>query len=427
MRKSILITILAALALSCGNDPTSNFEPLECTEGLADDTYPCRNIDLLAYVGLDQLPGDSLRLNDIWGWTDPSNGKEYALVGLNDGVAFVDISEPTNPEVVGKLEETKSVSQSSSNMPRRSSALHDDEEAKSDWRDFKVYEDHLYVVSDEQPHGMQVFDLTRLREGSDASTRFTEDYLYEEFGSAHNIAINTESGFAYAVGSDTYGGGLHIVDINNPQAPEFAGFHSDSTVGRNSTGYVHDTQCVIYNGPDPDYQNEEICINSSETHLTIANATQKDSTFTISAQTYEGNEYAHQGWLTEDQRYFLLGDELDELGDINRTHTYIWDLEDLDNPQLNGTYRSQESSIDHNLYVKGDYVYQANYSAGLRILSLENIAGGELREVAYFDTYPIHSRAEFAGAWSNYPFFDSGIVIVSDINNGLFVLEPQLP
>lgn len=394
--------------------------------------YPCNNIDLVGWVSPDDLMGeplsqnDPLILNDIWGWTDPAIGKEYALVGLNDGVTFVDLSTPSEPVVIGKLPEELNNGSGSAFNSATSGGGFDMRHEKSSWRDFKVYQNHLYVVSDAQPHGLQIFDLTRLRNVNNPPVEFTEDAHYDGFGKAHNIAINEETGFSYIVGSDTYGGGLHILDLQSPLNPQFVGFHSDSTVGHESTGYVHDAQCVVYEGPDTDYQGDEICMNSSETHLVVANVTDKENTTTISKATYDGNDYAHQGWLTEDQRYFLLDDELDEYHGGKNTTTYIWDMQDLDDPQLIGTHTSNLGSIDHNLYIKGDYVYQANYTAGLRILSLDNIASGKLSEIAYFDTFPDDDEVKFDGAWSNYPYFESGIVIVGDISNGLFILEPKL-
>ena len=182
----------------------------------------------------------------------------------------------------------------------------------------------------------------------------------------------------------------------------------------------------MYEGSDTDYQGGEICMNSSETHLVIANVTDKEQTETIAKSTYENNGYAHQGWLTEDHRYFLLDDEFDEAQNGINTQTYIWDIQDLDNPELIGVREANTPSIDHNQYIKDNYTYQANYTAGLRILSLDNIANGELEEVAYFDTFPSSDDRFFDGAWSNYPFFESGIIIVSDVSNGLFILNPTL-
>lgn len=408
-------------------DPTPR-GPSTCTSEATGEQFDCKDIDLLALLSPSDLLGDGV--NDIWGWTDPENGREYALVGMTDGVTIVDVTDPAAPVVLGSLTESApaSVAGGGSRAPTPL-LLHDDEEEgeKSSWRDLKVYNNHLFVVSDGQPHGMQVFDLTRLRNVQDPPVIFDHDFLYTEFGRAHNIAVNASTGYAYVVGSDTYGGGLHIIDLTNPLDPVFAGFHADSTVGRASTGYVHDTQCVNYTGPDNEYNGREVCFNSSETHLVIADVSNKDSTYTIAKSSYAGRSYAHQGWLTEDQQYFLLGDELDEnrLG-IN-TRTYIWDVSDLDNPTMIGTNDATTSSIDHNLYVKGSYVYQSNYTSGLRILDISDIQNGNLEEVAYFDTHPEDDTPQFDGSWSNYPYFQSGTVIVSDMSRGLFILRPQLP
>lgn len=439
--KAFYAIVLSALLMlgGCSDNPTQTQNPkqdtptpddssttspsLECTDGKAAGRYPCHNVDLLAKVPIDTLMAtpleDGLALNDIWGWTDPQTGKEYALVGLNDGVTFVDVSSPREPEVIGKLNEPDAVASTSGKA-----MLH--HEGKSSWRDFKVYKHYLYVVSDAQPHGMQVFDLAHLRDVEDPPVTFSEDALYTKFGNAHNIVINPDEPYAYVAGSNTFGGGLHIVDISSPLNPQLAGSQQDTDVGRDSTGYVHDAQCVTYHGPDEDYQGDEICMNSSETHLLIANVTDKQHTYTISKATYASATYVHQGWLTEDQRYFLLDDELDEWDDKKSTRTYIWDVRDLDNPKLIGTHHSNYASIDHNQYVKGNYVYQTNYTAGLHILSLDNVADGKLQEVGFFDTYPLNSRAEFRGTWSSYPYFKSGIVIVSDMTRGLFILKPTL-
>lgn len=408
---------------SSQNDDFTVEEPPPPSEApLCADLYPCQNVTLLANITPQELLGE--RLNDIWGWTDPQTGKEYALVGLTDRLTFVDISEPTEPVVLGTLPE----STNSTAGVGFSSNQHDeeDEEKAAPWRDIKVYKNHAYVVSDGQPHGLQIFDLTRLRNVSNPPVTFTEDVHFTDFGNAHNIAINEASGFAYVVGSNQVGGGLYILDISNPQDPVFVGSHADTTVGRASTGYVHDTQCVISSGPDTDYNGQEICFNSSETDFVIADVTDKQATQTIAASSYQGNEYAHQGWLTEDHRYFLLDDELDENNNFGPTTTYIWDVRDLDNPELIGRHESENFSIDHNQYIKGNFTYQANYTTGLRILDLSNIASGTLQEVAFFDTFPADDEAKFDGAWSNYPFFESGVVVVSDVSNGLFILSPEL-
>lgn len=366
-----------------------------CVGGMA-GPYACDEVDMMANMPLSTF--NASRTNDIWGWTDPMDGKEYVLLGLFNGTAFVDISDPENPVYLGKL-------------PTQA--------AGTTWRDIKVYQNHAFVVSEESGHGMQIFDLTELRSVVSPPVMFSNTAHYTQFGGAHNIVINEDSGYAYAVGTNTCAGGLHMINIQNPTSPANAGCFS-------TDGYTHDAQCVNYNGPDLDYSGAEICFNSNEDTLTIADVTNKAAPVQISRTGYAGSDYTHQGWLTEDQRYFLLGDEGDESQFGHNTRTYIWDLIDLDNPVLMGNYTGPNASIDHNMYIVGDYVFQSNYSSGLQILDISDIANANLSMVAFFDTYTTSNNANFAGTWSNYPFFESGYVAVSSRDEGLFILSPKL-
>ncbi len=366
-----------------------------CSGGLASG-YPCRNVDLMAFLPLSQIGGGNG--NDIWGWTDPLTGKEYAIMGRTSGTSFVDVSDPSTPVYLG-------------NLPPHAS--------NSTWRDIKVYANHAFIVSEATQSGMQVFNLTQLRNVSSPPVTFSETAWYSGFSNAHNLVINEDTGYAYAVGSNTCSGGLHMVNISNPTSPTSAGCFS-------SDGYTHDAQCVLYHGPDLDHQLKEICLNSNEDTLTIVDVTNKSAPAQLSRKTYSGVQYTHQGWLTEDHVYFLIDDELDESRNGHNTRTYIWNVSNLDNPALIGSYTSSVSAIDHNQYVKGNYSYQSNYRAGLRILDISDIANGNLTEAGYFDIYPSSDSPNFNGSWSNYPFFTSGIIVVSGIEQGLYVLRPNL-
>ncbi len=362
--------------------------------GKSTGTYPCRHIDLLSNITLDDF--DAQEGNDIWGWTEHVSGREFALMGLNNGLAFVDISDPYNPLYLGKL------------PPHSEDSL---------WRDVKVYKDHAFVVSEAPGHGLQIFDLKQLLTVTNPPVTFTETKHYGLFGNAHNIAINEASGYAYVVGNlDSCEGGLHMIDIREPTNPSFAGCFSQD-------GYTHDTQCVIYHGPDQRYQDHEICFNANEDTLTIVDVSDKKNPQQIKRKGYPGVSYAHQGWLTGDQRYFLMGDEWDEITNGHNSRTYIWDLANLQDPTIIGVYTAPLTAIDHNIYIHKGLVYEANYRSGLRILNGAQIASGQLSDVAYFDTYPSNNTPNFNGAWSVYPFFDSGNIIVSDIDRGLFVLR----
>ena len=366
---------------------------IPCSGGSAAG-YPCDGIDLMSFTPLSAM--SSSMANDIWGWTSPNTGSEYVLLGLSDGTAFFNIDDPVNPVYLGKL-------------PTHTSS--------SQWRDIKTYDNHAFIVSEAGSHGMQVFDLTQL-DGVTSPQTWSNTAHLNYFGSAHNIVINEGSGYAYAVGAGPCSGGLVSVDISTPSNPTFTGCFS-------SDGYTHDAQCVNYIGPDPQYQGKEICFNSNENTLTIVDVTDKSDMTQISRTPYSGSRYTHQGWLTEDHEYFLMNDELDESGNGHNTRTYIWDLRDLDNPVFLGSYTAPVASIDHNLYIKDNLAYCSNYSSGLRVLNIANIAAGNLSEFAYFDTYTSSNGANFNGTWSNYPYFDSGVIAVSGIDEGLFLLRLQ--
>ena len=257
-----------------------------CVDGFANE-YPCSNIDLDSFVSLEDMNGNSdVEGNDVWGWE--KDGRMFAIVGMSTGTAFVEVTDSINPIVIGSLP-THSVS--------------------SDWRDIKTYQDHAYIVSEAGNHGLQIFDMNELLTATPYTT-FTETNHYNRFQKAHNIFINEDTGYAYVVGSSSGSiqcdSGLHMIDLSDPANPDFAGCYSDR-------GYTHDVQCVVYNGPDSAHNRKEICFASNEGTMDIIDVTDKSNPVLLSVFSYFGAMYVHQGWLTEDQRYFLIDDELDDI------------------------------------------------------------------------------------------------------------------
>ncbi len=393
----VLVTSFMLLLTNCSNDDNNPIPEAEfpCVNGMSGG-YPCDGFDLLSEIPVEELGGPGAQGNDSWGWSDPDTGKEYALVCTTTGTAFVDLSDPSNPIFLGRLQ-TATVN--------------------SLWRDIKTYNNHAFIVSEAPGHGMQVFDLTRLRDVQNSPVTFTADATYTGFGSAHNIVINEESGFAYAVGSNTFNGGPHFVNIQNPTSPVAAGGYSDDA-------YSHDAQVVTYNGPDTEHIGKEILIGSNENEVVIVDVTDKNAPVQISTINYSNIGYTHQGWFTDNMEYFLVGDEIDEINFGGNSRTIVFDFTDLDNPVFHMDYLGPTGAIDHNGYVVGNTFYIANYTAGLRAVDISNIASGIMVESGSFDTYIPDNSTSFSGAWNIYPFFASGNIIISDIEGGLLIVKP---
>ena len=384
----------------CDSDFVNSNDPAAiCENGFA-GAYPCNDYDLMAHVPITTF--GALEGNDSWGWTDATTGNEYVLLATDANVAFIDITEPTNPIYLG-------------NVPT--------ETVSSSWRDVKVYKNHAFIVSEANNHGMQVFDLTRLRNVANPPETFTTDAVYTGVGSCHNIVINEEEGFAYLVGCNTFSGGPNFIDITDPKNPVSAG-------GYAADGYSHDAQVITYSGPDTDYTGKQIYIGSNGStsgtnKVVIIDVSDKANPQFIANISYSNSGYTHQGWFTENQQHFILGDELDEQFFGNNTKTMVFDFSDLDNPVLSSTYFGPTLAIDHNGYVKGNTYYLANYRAGLRVLDITNIAASSnaMTEVGYFDTFPSSDSANFNGVWNVYPYFESGNIVISDIEGGLFIVR----
>ena len=436
-------------------------------QGLASIEGPFENSLNMEYLG--QLTNAELGasplastgatyLSDIWGWTSPRRPyHEYAIVGHNSGVAFARITDPRNPVFLGHIPTI------------------DPDTQLNFWWDMKVFRDHVYFVSEVLGNGVGIFDLGRLdaMEGPPPDGTLAADARYTDQGllAAHNISINEETGFAYLSGAVKDAAadpgfrpeGMVILDLGGePLAPQEVG----QVLGRDT----HDAQVVCYRGPDQDHRVggkrcREIAFvfNGSDRTLGIYNVSRKrvidvseDTSITLSETTYAGASFTSQGWLTDDHAFLVMGDEADEIlslmdpldPDLPATaRTYVWNLQDLDAPMMASRFDSPAASIDHNLYVRTDlasgreFVYQANYTAGIRVTELQRFGApgagqiAELAEVAHMDTER-RLRAEimtlnfniFEGTWGVYPFFPrSDSIIASDGLNGLVIMRLDLP
>ena len=415
MRRSALFYVVAGLVFGASllfstasvAQTTLVGQRIACVEGMA-DAFPCEGVDLLSVLKPEDLGAREENtthvLNDLWGWSDPESPLEVALVGRTDGTSFVDVTDPFNPVYLG-------------NLPRRVGTN------PTSWRDIKVHANHAFIGADSAPNsGVQIFDLTQLRSFSGTPQEYEPTAVYDGVSRLHNLYINEATATLFIVGADggnVCGRGLHMVDISEPTSPSLSGCFSHLGTGRQLDGYTHDTQCIVYDGPDSDYEGREICFSSNETHVSIADVTDKDAPEAISSASYPNVAYAHQGWLSADRHYFFQGDELDENnGLVSFRRTLVWDVQDLDDPVLAAEYSAPGTSIDHNMYVVGDRLYQSNYVDGLQVLDISNPE--QPVEIASFDTHP--ASGKWSGSWSNYPFFRNGAIAVSSSHFGLFMV-----
>lgn len=366
-----------------------------CIGGFVNGEWPCHKVELLSHVP-NSMTGN-YAANDLWGWTDPVDGREYVLLGKRNGTWFIEVTSPYSPRLVGKLP-TLGL-------------------ANSLWRDIKVVGETMVVVSEATNSRLQVFDLTRLRNhtASAPPITFSTDTVLLGFSKAHNVAVAPDVPQVFVCGSDGTGG-LLVYDFSDPDNPAIVGSWNEA--------YVHDAHIIRYQGPDSAHTDRLIAAVSCATDFRVLDVTDPGDITEIGAAAHQPHGYIHQGWFSPDHRHFFLGDETDEtLGLVGGTHTYVWDMSDLSVPVLLQSVDLGTEGTDHNIYVRGSFLFQSNYSDGFRLQSFEEESDTLLRERAYFDTKPDVEGAGFAGSWSNYPYFNSGTIAVSDQSDGLFLVR----
>lgn len=429
--------------------------------------FSCSNMDMLSFVTIAELGSESATkfshycgyepgldyINEVWGYE--SSTKKYAIAGLCDGTSFVDITNARKPIVLGFLEQA-------GKLP-----------GGGWWRDIKVVNDIAYIGAEPQNSGIQIFDLKRLdflprpdEEGSEPLTRdevprLEADGHIDTIGASHNIIEFPEEGKVLVVGinDDTSacesdnGETVAILDVSvDPFDPSIDCLELGSILNledqppyaktNSHPGYVHDGQCFIYNGPDTKFTDTPMCIFFAETEIGIYDMMNREL---ISTFTYPGATYVHQGWVSTDFTTLYVNDEMDEEcrsglllqcrglrgGPDAYPITRIFNITSLENVGEPREFVNTKShpSIDHNLYVKDNYIYSANYEAGARVYKIEE--DKSLREVAHFDVSNdcndiVNCNDPFGGTWTHYPYSDPSTTIASNGYYGLSVFRVRL-
>jgi choice-of-anchor B domain-containing protein len=357
-------------------------------------TFPSNGVTLLSWISLPDFGvptgGNG---NSCYGYTSPS-GREYALMGLSTGTAFVEITQPGNPVIVAQKTGPTSL-----------------------WRDVRTFQHWAYCVS-EGGGGIQVFDLVNIDSGVVTLVNTIND---DSTSATHTITINQTSGYLYRSGGGNSGTtGLRIYNLNpNPAAPQRVGTWSDR--------YCHETSVFNYtSGPAAGKEIAYVCggLNGgfNSTGVYVVDVTNHAAPTTIKYITYPNAQFCHQIWPSADMQWLYSDDELD---DENLGITSVMRVFNNSNPlnvTFTGTYTNGNTSVDHNLYTKNNTIFQSAYRSGLRIYTTTSPGTPSSPvEIGYFDTWPEDDSTYFNGLWNNYPYFPSGVVIGSDIEKGLFV------
>jgi choice-of-anchor B domain-containing protein len=390
--------------------------PATCAQGFAGQ-FPCRNIDFQAQIALNQFSTVPTSAANLWGFVDLNDQREYAVIGLRNGTAVVDVTNPASPREVGTV-------------PGNSSL----------WREVKLYQHfdtptnqyraYAYVSTEAPGSGIQIIDLTGLPNSialaatmGDTSSQHT---LYvSNIDYATNVALPGQQAFLYAAGSNLNGGAWRAYSLADPRSPVLAGVSPQPRYMHDSTSlYLTDnrtTQCDQAHNPC------EVLVDFNETTVDLWDVTNKAQPALLSSTAYPTVQYTHSGWPSADQRFVFIHDELEEIRNGLNTHIYTMRIDDLRVPSIVTSYIGPNTTTDHNGYTKGNYYYTSHYRRGVVIFDVAN--PNQLQEIGSFDTFlaPAADSAGTDGAWGVYPYLPSGTLVVSDITNGLFVLKDNTP
>lgn len=316
---------------------------------------------------LGQLPYAD-QLSSVHGWSDGA-GNEYAIVGTYDGTSIVDITDPTAPVEVEFVNGNNSI-----------------------WREMRTYGNYAYVVT-EAGGGLLCIDLSGLPGSVDFN--YTDCGVGLETG--HTVFCD-ENGIVHVFGSNLGNGGDHMFDATvDPMNPEY--------VGEVDEWYIHDGYVrgdTLWAG------------NIYQGWFSVWDISDKTDPVLLGQQSTP-DDFTHNTWLSDDGNYLFTTDEVSNAVVASYDVSDLTDIVELDQFQANpGT-----SSIPHNTMVVGDYLVTAYYRDGVVITDASDPTN--MVKIGEYDTSPL-SGSGFNGAWAAWPYLPSTNIIVSDMEEGLFII-----
>lgn len=372
--------MIASLAIAFSLVTSPSFAP---------EIFTGNKVRLLSHIPLSGFTGNPASGAGCVGYVSPS-GREYAIIGLRNGYGVVDISNPSSPTKIGHVQGPSSL-----------------------WHEVAVLGNYAYGVT-EAGGGMQIIDLNQADSGS---VTLAGTFTWAGDSRSHTVQASSATKTIFLNGSaNMANGGLIALDATNPTSP--------TLVGTWDTSYVHD--CTIWNPTSGPWAGKEIIFACCGFNgLYIVDATDKSNMVTIGHIQYlTAGTYCHSGSLSPDGKTFMINDEFDEgAGVSSGATTHLINVEDLTQPKYLGAYSNGVEIIDHNSMVQDGHLMLAAYKGGLRVYNLAKT--DQISESGYFDTFPGADGYDYQGAWGTYAGFPSGNVIISDINRGLFVVDPS--
>lgn len=358
--------------------------------------FPSQNITLLSQWDNPATPAESyynIRYNSVWGWMDPQDNKEYAILGSTDGTYFIDVTTPTAPVVRDFV------------PGRRDSCI---------WREYKTYQNYLYAVSDDgAPNSMQIIDMSYLPDS--VRVVYDQDTLVRR---SHSIFIDEMNAMLYlnSVYLPANGGhsNMAIFSLANPKNPALLRRLEQDYPSNDN---VHD--CYV--------RNDTCYASSSYGGLMIYKLNANNTLTQIGDITnYEpGGAYNHNSALTADSKTLIFADEVP----TNLTVKSV-DVSNFSNITIVDTFRSTPTTIatPHNVFIPNGSNTRsviAYYQDGVQIFDISNPAN--VTRTGFFDTAPSDCptcpNPNYSGCWGAYVDLPSGIILASDMQDGLFVLD----
>jgi choice-of-anchor B domain-containing protein len=354
-------------------------------------------LDAVAFIPISDMLAN--KVNDLASWYDAQEDQTYLLAGCDNGTAFYKLLPGARPIYMGKLP-TQSVT--------------------SLWRDIKVVHNHAYVVSEAPVHGMQVLNLEAFRtwDPLDGPVVWMPDTVVGSPSTAHNLVAFEEGSMVIQVGGNFMNGGAVLFDVSAPGTPVLVG-------GAGEWGSFHDAHALTYNGPDSDHVGKDLLFAAGSGKLWILDITDPTDIGLVSSASYPDAHFSHQVWVSDTHDHAFLGDELDETSEGTPTRTFVFDLTDLDTPTVAEVFEAATGASDHNQYTHGEWLFQSNYKAGLRMLSDAWPETPVLAERGHFDPMNDTDSPGFQGAWSHVILEEEGVVAFTSIQQGLWVVRPR--